>query len=199
MKKYNLDKAYPPKFFTKREHWKKKVYKIMAEDIDKMFNPNSVIDIGCGSGFIMKYINADKKQGIEGTANVYKVLRVDKNMVDIRDLRNIIHQDYPLYDIAVSIEVAEHIEPQFANTFVENLCNLSHTIILTAAPPNQGGNHHVNCQPKEYWKEKFKKFNFQYSKQTDSLRNKWKSHIPQKYAYLYNNLMVFKKGDENGE
>lgn len=193
MKRYNLDEAYSAHFFAKREHWKKNVYKTMAVAIDEMFNPNSIIDVGCGSGFIMKNINADKKQGIEGTSNVYEILRVDKKLVDVKDLRDKIHQDYPIYDIAVSIEVAEHIEPEFAETFVKNLCNLSNTVILTAAPPNQPGNHHVNCQPQEYWKNKFKKFDFHYSDQTKVLRKKWKDSIPQRFSYLYNNLMIFKK------
>lgn len=194
MEKYNLDKAYSAHFYTKREHWKSKVYKKMAHCIDEKYDPNSVIDLGCGSGFILKNINADLKQGIEGSKHVLEIARIDNNLIDIRDLRNKIYSDYPKYDIAVSIEVAEHIEPQFANNFVENITNLSDNIIITAAPPNQTGNHHVNCQPKLYWVKKFKHFDFYIDKVNLAYIQKcWKNNIPNKYSYLYDNLLIFKK------
>jgi hypothetical protein len=51
------------------------------------------------------------------------------------------------FDLAVSMEVAEHIEEKNADTFVANLTNLSNVIIFSAAVPGQGGVYHVNERP----------------------------------------------------
>jgi hypothetical protein len=55
-------------------------------------------------------------------------------------------------DVALSFEVAEHIDPEYASMLVANLTRrLPTRVIMTAAPPGQGGIAHVNCQPKQYW------------------------------------------------
>jgi hypothetical protein len=33
---------------------------------------------------------------------------------------------------------------------------------MSAAPPGQGGHHHVNCKDKKYWIEKFEQYGFEY-------------------------------------
>jgi hypothetical protein len=56
------------------------------------------------------------------------------------------------------IEVAEHIEENKADLIVEKVSEATlKTLIWTAATPGQGGIGHINCQPKEYWLEKFTK------------------------------------------
>ncbi len=67
------------------------------------------------------------------------------------------------YDLAISIEVAEHIEGEFAGVFVDTLTSLSDCVVLTAAPPGQGGIAHVNEQPWEYWRDLFRARGFRFS------------------------------------
>lgn len=59
------------------------------------------------------------------------------------------------YDLAMCLEVAEHIPAEYADTLVEGLTTLSSTIFFSAAIPSQGGNYHVNEQWPEYWVSKF--------------------------------------------
>jgi hypothetical protein len=59
------------------------------------------------------------------------------------------------FDLVQSLEVAEHISPEHADIFVDNLTRHGDVILFSAAVPNQGGEHHVNEQPPEYWREKF--------------------------------------------
>ena len=61
-------------------------------------------------------------------------------------------------DLVMSLEVGEHLDASDADEFVRNVSasiDPGGTLVWTAAHPGQGGVGHVNCQPKEYWIEKF--------------------------------------------
>jgi hypothetical protein len=55
------------------------------------------------------------------------------------------------FDIALSLEVAEHLPDQRAQRFVHDLCRLAPIVIFSAAIPGQGGTGHVNEQWPDYW------------------------------------------------
>ena len=59
------------------------------------------------------------------------------------------------FDLVQSLEVAEHLPADKAETFVDNVTGHGDVILFSAAVPNQGGEHHVNEQPPEYWRRKF--------------------------------------------
>ncbi|PZU10232.1 methyltransferase domain-containing protein [Sphingomonas sp.] len=59
------------------------------------------------------------------------------------------------FDLVQSLEVAEHIAPNKADSFVRSLVAHGDIILFSAAVPHQGGEHHVNEQPPEYWRRKF--------------------------------------------
>lgn len=62
---------------------------------------------------------------------------------------------HDVFDLAVCLEVAEHVPAVHADRLVESLCNLAPVVLFSAAMPRQGGTGHVNCQPPAYWAEKF--------------------------------------------
>ena len=59
------------------------------------------------------------------------------------------------FDLTISSEVAEHIDKQDTDTYMDNLTSFSDVILFSAAIPGQGGTHHVNEQWPSYWIEKF--------------------------------------------
>ncbi len=59
------------------------------------------------------------------------------------------------FDLAMTLEVAEHLTPTRADSFIEDLTKLSDVILFSAAIPAQGGTNHVNEQWQSYWAEKF--------------------------------------------
>jgi hypothetical protein len=59
------------------------------------------------------------------------------------------------FDLAMTLEVAEHLDASCASTFIDNVVALSDVIVFSAAIPGQGGNHHVNEQWPDYWKALF--------------------------------------------
>ena len=130
---------------------------IMPIIIEKL-NPHSIVDIGCGRGV---FLAEAKKYGVN-------VLGIDGDYVD-RDTLCIDQSEFfphdvgkkislpQKYDVAMSFEVAEHIDPNDAEQFVDNLVLLSDIIVFSAAIPRQGGTNHVNEQWPSYWQEKFKR------------------------------------------
>ena len=60
------------------------------------------------------------------------------------------------FDLVQSLEVAEHLPHAKAATFVETLTRHGDVVLFSAAVPHQGGEHHVNEQPPEYWRQLFK-------------------------------------------
>ena len=64
------------------------------------------------------------------------------------------------FDLAISLEVAEHLPAASADTFVASLAGLSDFVLFSAAVPGQGGRHHVNEQWQEYWGERFARLGF---------------------------------------
>jgi hypothetical protein len=81
---------------------------------------------------------------------------------------NLVTEPGPLpgvpYDLAISCEVAEHLEPVYADQFVRKLTQAAPRVYLTAAEPKPGGYpglQHFNEQPNEYWIELMRQHGFQ--------------------------------------
>lgn len=163
----------------------------------QLYQPKTVIDVGCGIGDFVSWLlrNNIDAFGIEGSNNVERHLAIPVDHVFIRDLRD------PLditdrYDVAMCIEVAEHIEEEFADQFVLNLCQLSDILVMTIAGPGQEGHGHYNLQEKAYWIEKFNSQGyFRHEYDEGSIRYPWGPNPSHRWIRaIDNNLIIFKKG-----
>jgi len=92
--------------------------------------------------------------------------------------------------------VFEHIEPEYADALLDNLCLLSRRHLISAAPPGQKGHFHVNCQPMSYWEEKYARRGYTPRQPVvDAIREKiapWKS--VKGIKAWYENLAYFERG-----
>ncbi|MBX7481748.1 class I SAM-dependent methyltransferase [Qipengyuania sp. 6D47A] len=59
------------------------------------------------------------------------------------------------FALVQSLEVAEHIPHKSADTFIDTLVRHGDIVLFSAAVPGQGGEHHVNERPLEFWRKKF--------------------------------------------
>jgi SAM-dependent methyltransferase len=130
----------------------------------KLFAPSSVLDVGCGIGTFLahfKHAGVPKVSGIDGPwVNKNLLLQhISAEEFKEHDLSKPFHEDTP-YDLVLSLEVAEHIDPAYADVFVRNLVQAGKVIVFSAAVPNQGGQNHLNEQWTDYWKEKFLKHDY---------------------------------------
>lgn len=126
------------------------------------FRPKSVVDLGCATG---DWLQVFQQFGceIKGFDGEYVLddnvqMKIDKAYFEPKDLNQPLFpggKPEKKYDLAMTLEVAEHLDPERAQGFVEDITSLSDVILFSAAIPLQVGTHHVNCQWQSYWAEKF--------------------------------------------
>jgi 2-polyprenyl-3-methyl-5-hydroxy-6-metoxy-1,4-benzoquinol methylase len=97
-------------------------------------------------------------------------------------------------DVVICLEVAEHISSELNEQIVDSISNILQPggiLIWTAAQPGQGGDGHINCQDKEYWKKLFSNKLILDDDKTEEVLT-----FVKKGPYMgwfLNNLIVFKK------
>lgn len=158
---------------------------------------DSVIDVGAGTG---AWLAAARDHGaavieaVEGAWIRDVRTSVPFEVYRLHDLR----QDWEIsrrFDLALSLEVAEHLPRSRAPTFVDLLCRLSDVVVFSAAVPGQGGHHHVNERWQDYWVQQFLRNGYEWS---DALRNAiWNnSQIP---VYYRQNILLFYRRERKGD
>ena len=118
----------------------------------------SAVDFGCGVGTwlsVLKEKGVAEIQGIDGDWVDKDLLEIPEQKFRQADLDAVIKL-YRRYDLAISLEVAEHLQPESANHFVDNLTNASDFVLFSAALPFQGGAGHINEQWPDYWVDLFR-------------------------------------------
>lgn len=123
----------------------------------ELFNPQSVIDAGCGLGAFLKIFienGIEDVQGIEGSWLDESKLLVSNDRIRIADIEKGFDLDRK-FDMALCLEVAEHINEEHATQLIHTLTTHSDIIIFSAAVPYQGGQNHVNEKWIDYWKQLF--------------------------------------------
>jgi len=130
----------------------------------RLFSPMSVVDVGCGVGTwlsVFTELGVPRTLGVDGAYVNQDQLLIDRKAFRSHDLSTPLRLD-EAFDLAVSLEVAEHIVAASANTFVESLVRAAPLVMFSAAIPHQGGGggDHVNEQWPEYWVERFAAFGY---------------------------------------
>lgn len=153
-------------------------------------NPKLVYDIGCGPG---TYVNSMRDRNINAYGFDIDVRVSGKsNLYNFDFTKN--HQEIPC-ELAVCLEVAEHIDESLADMFVDNVVKSIASgglLVWTAAIPGQGGIGHINCQPKEYWEKKLTNLGLVRipEMETELINEVYQSiHM----GWFVNNLMIFQK------
>lgn len=149
------------------------------------FTPKTVVDVGCGEGLWGKAFEdaGCEVLGLDGHPNPV----IPAQSVDLTDVLPTF--DRP-FDLAVCLEVAEHLPPERAETFVAELCGLADKVLFSAAVPGQGGTAHLNEQWPPYWVDLFAAHGFACS---DDVR--WEIWNDERVCWWYRqNLMVATAG-----
>ena len=153
-----------------------------------LLRPRRVVDLGCGLG---AWLAAFAECGVE------EVLGVDGDWVDrarlavpparfvAHDLRVPLAAGTP-FDLAVSLEVAEHLPESAAGTLVGSLTRLAPVVLFSAAVPFQGGTGHVNEQWPEYWAALFRSLGYA---PVDCLRDRFWADASVEWWYAQNMVL----------
>lgn len=115
--------------------------------VAKRFCVQSVLDLGSGIGNAAHYFHGLglKVVAIEGAlANVrksfYPAVCHDLTNGPVRSKVDLVHCQ----------EVVEHIDPKYLDNLLDSLA-CGRVVLMTHALPGDGGHHHVNEQPTDYW------------------------------------------------
>jgi SAM-dependent methyltransferase len=125
--------------------------------LQDMMQIDSVVDVGCGNG---SWLSVFQELGVA------RILGVDGDWIETErlliptDCFRRVRLEHELgigehFDLAVSLEVAEHLPADRADSFVADLCQMAPVILFSAAVPYQGGLNHVNEQWPDYWAKHF--------------------------------------------
>ena len=158
-----------------------------------VYNPQSIVDFGCGTGTWLaaaKQINRNiSVLGLDGDYVDRNMLMIEKDEFLPSDLTQEIDLQRK-FDIGMSLEVAEHLDEKYADTFIDTLCRHSDIVLFSAAHVGQGGDGHVNEQPLYYWIKKFEKRGYIWH----DIRNIFKDSYDIEQWYK-DNIAIFKKED----
>jgi SAM-dependent methyltransferase len=151
------DSLYSREFYEDIADSSYQTARIVLPIVFDVLKPGSVVDVGCGSGTWLaaaQELGATQLMGIDGhwsrSANPFRP-GLNIQILDLeRPIEIMCH-----FDLALCLEVAEHLAPSRAETLVADLCRLSEATLFSAAIPQQAGTHHVNCRWQSYWCELF--------------------------------------------
>jgi SAM-dependent methyltransferase len=185
------ERVYDGEFYAHMDDVHHAMYDRLAESIHEHMAPRSAVDVGCGTGWIIAYL-ADRGvevRGVEGSRAAISRSRVGDRIVRANLERGV--PDLGRFDVSICTEVAEHLPERSSAALVEGLTRMSDRVVFTAALPGQGGTHHVNEQPHEFWDELFQDHGFERSALGEALRGDV-AHISEP-AWMHTNLIVYER------
>ncbi len=153
----------------------------------------SVVDFGCGIGAWLSVFTESGVEdivGIDGDWVDQEELMIKKEKFCSGNLEKGVDL-HRRFDLAISVEVAEHLAIESADIFVESITKCADVVIFSAAIPNQGGQHHVNEQWQSYWYKKFSKRGYI---AIDPIRG-FVSGNPKVMLFYAQNILVYIKKD----
>lgn len=132
--------------------------RVVLTHLWEYFQPTSVLDVGCGRGAWLKAcreLGSSVLLGFDGDWNSQSM------MIDSAIQFRSIDLNRPFFvdsrpDLAMSLEVAEHLEPSSSLQFIDCLSQASDVVLFSAAYTGQGGTNHLNERPHTYWASLFR-------------------------------------------
>jgi SAM-dependent methyltransferase len=162
----------------------------ISRSIRREFEPQSVIDVGCGAGALLVSL---EEAGVTCVGFDYAAAALERCRRSGLTVRRLDIERDPIptdrADVVVSTEVAEHLDEEHADRFVELLTTLAPTAVVTAALPGQGGTDHVNEQPNDYWIDKFEARGVAFEGDLSTrLRAEWRGAGVEEFVQLVDDL-----------
>jgi|LSQX01.2.fsa_nt_gb SAM-dependent methyltransferase len=153
---------YPQEFFTYIRDWSINSARVIVPILVSQLHPQSVVDVGCGDGSwlsVFAEMGVPRILGLDGAYMLDRELKIPREAFLTCDLNNPPALDQR-FDLAVCLEVGEHLPESSADGLVQYLTGLSNLVIFSAAVSLQNGENHLNCQWQDYWRKKFEEVGY---------------------------------------
>lgn len=169
------------------------------------FAPRSLLDIGCGGGYSLKWFldHMDVVNGLEAYPPALKVLEqrgLGSHVIPFDftkdDASRLCGPHDGKWDLGWCCEVVEHVDEAHLKTLLD-VFSKCRVVAMTHAVPGQAGHHHVNCQKADYWIAALRAAGFNY---WPGLSSRFRS-IPEASSamgeYPRATLLVFHDGSDH--
>lgn len=181
---------YTDEFFDRLHEGALHSAQVIVPLVQRLVEPTSVVDVGCALGTwlsVFRTLGVHDVVGVDGAYVNRAALDIPGECFHPADI------GYPLhlgrrFDLAMSLEVAEHLPESAAEGFIDSLTALAPVILFSAAIPNQGGTNHLNEQWPEYWAERFGARGYL---PVDCVRPMIWGHYPEVEWWYIQNTLVF--------
>lgn len=194
---------YSRKFFEGIREASSRSAAVAVPKILEVYPARSVIDVGCGIGTWLKpfaELGVKRIAGLDGDYVDREQLVIPRTCFvgcnldapfDFTELDRCIGTS-ERFDLAISLEVGEHLPVARATSLVSDLCALADVVLFGAAIPFQGWQRaHVNEQWQSYWAAKFASNGYD---AFDALRPLIWSLPDIAYFYKQNTIFYVKQG-----
>ncbi len=187
------ESPYTQKFFDTIRDGSRRSAQVVVPMVLQLVQPKSVVDVGCGDGTwlsVFRQLGVTDTLGLDGDYVGRRQLQIPQDQFRPTDLSSPfgLHRTF---EMAISLEVAEHLPPQSAEGFVKSLTQLSQVILFSAAIPSQGGTQHLNEQWPDYWAALFENHDYL---AIDCIRGGIWSNEEVEWYYAQNILLFVSRG-----
>jgi SAM-dependent methyltransferase len=182
-----LATSYGKSFFDLIREGTQRSADLVVPMILNYMKPETVVDVGCGEGWWAKAFSdwggcevlGIDGGDIKGPVVPFHAADLNEDFPDVGD-----------FDLAVSLEVVEHLKPERGKDFIEYLTTLAPAVLFSAAIPCQGGIGHLNERWLEYWVKQFKVYGYKCS---GALR--WEMWGDERVEWWYQQNMILAARD----
>lgn len=187
---------YDSQFYEAQVDGSLRSARIVAPIVCNLVRPSSVVDLGCGCGTWLaafKECGVNRILGLDGDYVPRSSLAISPDCFKPVDLGQPLALNEQ-FDLAVCLEVGEHLPEKSAPTLVGSLVTLAPVVLFSAAIPLQDGTNHINGQWPDYWTGIFGQFGYT---TLDAIRpHIWKNRRVE--SWYRQNIFLFVREDRIG-
>src|SRR5271156_5680740 len=127
-------KHYTKGFFEQIRNGSRRSAEVILPLVSELLSVRSVVDVGCGEASWLSVfceLGVEEILGIDGEYVDRELLQIPEDRFRAVDLTKSFKLGR-VFDLAMSLEVAEHLPAECASVFVESLCSLAPAVLFSA-------------------------------------------------------------------
>jgi SAM-dependent methyltransferase len=149
MPQRDISKPISATAFSDNWHWSHVFFDIAPfRYLAEYFQPETVLDVGCGKGIYLRIFEAFGAKEILGTDGIDPATTV---LGDRQYVCHDLHEPLELgktFDLVMCLEVIEHLDPAVTTLAFDSISrHAKNRIVFSVAEPGQAGHGHINCLP----------------------------------------------------